>query len=195
MEWLFDTHGFMLRQHCGVGWTDSLRLVYKFSNLVIACCYFSIPLMFLFFWYKRRNDITQPWILFVFACTIFLSAFTFFDEVLVFYWSPYRFYTLISIATSLLSFLSACLLPKVILTILKLPSREIIHKLNGELNRLLLKERIEKMATEEKRAKLAQKVEILEGMLETNAWMHDRGTAMAQLKEMLLTIGPEKPKE
>lgn len=192
MDWLFNTSLFVTRQD-GPGWTESLQFIYKFSNLVIAFSYISIPFMILAIWHKRRNDVAQPWMLLLFASFIFLCGWIHLNDILEFYWPAHRFFTLINAITASVSFIAACLMPSVVLGMLKLPSRGLIHQLNNDLGKMVLARQIENNKLTETNKELLHRIEILENMLETNAWMHDKATAMQQLKEMVLQIGPQNP--
>jgi hypothetical protein len=195
MDWLFDVHSFITRNQAGPGWTAALVYIYKFSNLVIACSYFSIPAMLMAFWQKRRNDMGGMYILVLFAAFIFSCGLTHLTDILVFYWPAYRLFTLILAITAFLSFLTACALPSVILEMLKLPSREIIHEINGQLQKLTWEQHLANISLEERNAKLAEHIKHLEDMLENNAWMHDKSSALKELKEMLLTVESTQPKD
>jgi hypothetical protein len=195
MNWLFDTHEFVTRNQCGPGWTSTLIYLYKFSNLVIALSYFSIPAMLLAFWRKRRNDVGGMYILLLFSGFIFFCGITHLTDIIVFYWPAYRFFTLIVGITALASFLTACALPAVVLKMLKLPSREVIHAVNDQLQRLTWEQHLANIHLEERNAKLGDHIRHLEDMLETNAWMHDKSSAIKELKEMLLTVEATQPKD
>lgn len=195
MSWLFDVYSFMTRNHCGPGWTPALAYTYKFSNLVIAISYFSIPAMLVAFWRKRRNDAGGMYILILFACFIFFCGITHLTDVFVFYWPAYRLFTLIYAITAITSFLTACVLPSVILKLLKLPSREVIHNINDQLQKLTWQQHLSNINLEERNTKLTEHIKHLEDMLETNAWMHDKASALKELREMLLTVESTQPKD
>jgi hypothetical protein len=195
MNWLFDTHHFVTRNQCGAAWTAALVYTYKFSNLVIALSYFSIPAMLLAFWRKRRNDVGGMYILVLFSVFIFSCGVTHLTDIIVFYWPAYRLFTLILGITALTSFLTACALPSVVLQLLKLPSRDVIHVINGQLQRLIWEQHLTSLNLEDRNAKLKEHIQRLEDTLETDAWMHDKGSALRELREMLLTIESTQPKD
>jgi hypothetical protein len=195
MYWLLETQDFLTRNHCGQGWTAALIYLYKFSNLVIALSYFSIPAMLLAFWHKRRNDVGEMHILLLFATFIFSCGVTHLTDIFVFYWPAYRLFTLILGITAITSFLTACSLPAVVLQLLKLPSREVIHEINGLLQKMTWEQHLANIGLEERNAKLAEHIRHLEDMLDNNAWMHDKGSALKELREMLLTVESTQPKD
>lgn len=195
MDWLLDVSDFVRRGNAGPGWTSSLIYAYKFANLVISCSFFSIPFVLVVFWKKRRNSISRSWATLLFALFILLSGLHHFIDIVVFYWPAYRLFTVLSCLTAMVAFATACTLPPVVLSLIKLPSRESIHRINGELNKVVLEQSLQNDILEERNRKLTEHIKRLEDMLETNAWMHDKGTALKELREMLLTVESTKAKD
>lgn len=188
MDWLLDTVNFVPRGSVGAGWTSSLIYAYKFANLVIACSYLSIPVTMIVFWHKRRNNLSHSWVVVLIAVFISMTGLMHLDDILVFYWPAYRFFTIMCCLTAGVAFFTACMLPAVMLHILKLPSRESIHRINGELNKIVLEQHLRQDMLEQRNKTLIEKITILESMLETNQWVNDKATALKELREMLLTV-------
>lgn len=124
MEWLFDYHSFITRNHCG-HWTDALIATNQVANFLIFLAYFTIPLSLLGLWRRLRTNrklkavITEnTYILLMFVVFILACGLTHLMDVLAFSWAPYRFFTLIDVITALASIPTAFVLPNVIGTIL-----------------------------------------------------------------------------
>src|SRR5687768_12852221 len=94
INWLFDASGFMKRSQCGVSWSEELIISSQLANILIALCYYLIPLQ-LYYLYKRRKDEIpklKTFKLFIFwplACGISRIC-----SVLSFYYPAYRFFVL-----------------------------------------------------------------------------------------------------
>lgn len=167
---------------------------YKFANVLLAVSFFAMPAMMIYFWRKRRNDITHPWILRIFGFFLFLCGVNFVNNIAVLHTGPYRYYIVSYFVAGLFGAISVCTLPFVVVGILKLPSRAVVHALNQELGNVILAEQLKSNELDAKNRKLISRIKMLEDSLESNAWMHDKATAMQQLREMLLTIGPDPDK-
>jgi len=191
LHWLFDTTGFMTRNQCGSGWTRSLISIYQVASFFIFVSYMSIPLPTILFWKIRRNDTPGAWILLLFAAFIFFCGIIHINDVFVFYYAPYRFYTLIVVITALISVLTALFLPKIVFNIMKLASREMIHKLRSDLNVLIMERELEKTQNIARNDKLISKVKTLEATLEKYGWRDSKEPSRQLLQEIILTIGSE----
>lgn len=104
--WIFDTTGFVPRGVCG-NWPMWLRILNQSSNLVIFLAYFAIPAALVYFAKKfpRRfrggqQLLSGAWWS---AAFVFLCGLTHLCEFLAFYWAGYRFFTVILVATALVS--------------------------------------------------------------------------------------------
>lgn len=187
MSWLFDTSKFITRNHCG-DWPLWMEYLYIISNILVAIAYFAIPFMAIILWKYKRNDVARGWILIIIAFFIFFCGLTHLADVLVFYWAPYRFYALIDFLTAIFSVLTVIYLPPVILHLLKLPSRELIHQLNNELQTLYNNERLNRINSEEQNNKLKKEIIELKYIVETNRWFNEKDKALNVLNEMLIKV-------
>lgn len=120
-SWLFDAESFVTRQHCG-DWGGLLPWVYAVANLLIALAYFRIPLTLLDLYRKRKDVLPERATLVQFAAFITLCGITHLLDVLVFYWAPYRLFTLVYILTALVSIGTALSLPRAANAIFQLPN-------------------------------------------------------------------------
>ena len=197
MDWLFDASQFLTRNHCGVGWTPAMEAFYIASNIIIALSYFLIPIALFSLYKKKRNDLPTPWVLIMFITFIVLCGLTHLSDVVVFYWAPYRLFTLLYALTAVASAVTACKLPMVVRYLVKLPSREYVHKINGQLQaEVLLRARAEQelaCRNDKLRERVkaledllkSNSIETLEGLRRTNQWIHERNAAIQELNTML----------
>jgi hypothetical protein len=186
MTWLFDTSHFQTRSHCGLGWTDALRYTYMLSNIVIAMAYFGIPVALLVLYRSKRQELPSPWLLLNFAAFIWLCGLSHVTDVTVFYWAPYRLYTLIFALTAIASFGTAIALPTVVKKLVKLPSREYVHSLNNQLNALVLERELQLCERTAERDKLLAELEAAKNAVLSQSRLLERGAAR---KEVLSQSG------
>lgn len=138
MRWLMDTVSFVTRDRCGVGWTGNHIAINRVANFLIFLSYFTIPLSLFFLWLevkklqrfnriiKALHDVIRDntWVLLMFCSFILLCGMTHLNNVMVFEWAPYRFYTLIEIMTATTSVATAIMLPGVVRKIVVALSEE-----------------------------------------------------------------------
>jgi hypothetical protein len=196
-DWLFDASQFLTRNHCGVGWTPAMETIYKTSNLTLALSYFMIPISLLFLYRKKRDDLPTPWVLILSILFIVLCGLTHLSDVVVFYWAPYRLFTLLYVVTALVSAVTAYRLPMVVRNLVKLPSREYVHRINDQLqSEVLLRTRAEQelaCRNDKLRERVktlenllrSNSIETLDGLRRTNQWIHERNAAMEELNKMV----------
>ena len=194
---LWDASEFMTRNHCGPGWTPELINLYKISNAIIALAYFAISAALYFLNKKNREDLPASRMVVMFITFIVLCGLTHVTEVAVFYWAPYRLYTLLYVLAAIASAVTAYKPPFFVAQLMKLPSPAYVHKINDQL-------RVEMLRRAEVEEELARRNEILkarvstlEGLLKanviktledlnrTNQWIHERNTAMEELRKLL----------
>jgi hypothetical protein len=126
MNWLFDAADFLTRDHCGPGWTPALTVVNQVANFAIFVAYFSIPWSLLILWMRLRRmaDLREllaehAWVLLAFGVFICSCGLGHLDDVLVFQWAPYRFFTLVNVVTAAASLVTALLLPRTLVRLLE----------------------------------------------------------------------------
>jgi amino acid transporter len=142
MQWLFDSSEFFTRNHCGGGWTPELICLSRLANFLIFLAYCSIPFSLFVLWWNLKqlrlgHKLTRQvekisgqnkWILLLFGCFIITCGLTHLDDVIVFDYAPYRYFTSMEVLTSVFSISTALLLPLVARRILQGLSEECEEK-------------------------------------------------------------------
>ena len=197
MARLWDASDFLTRGHCGPGWTENLKFIYIVSNIVIALAYFAIPFWLMLLYKKKSRDLPKAGTLILFITFIVLCGMTHVADVVVFRWAPYRFFTLLTAMTAVASAVTAVRLPYIIRYLVKLPSREYVHRINNRLQAELLMRAEAEHDMARRNEKLRERVKMFEGLLRqnalktlddlqrTNQWIHERNRAMDELEKML----------
>ncbi|MBC8355019.1 MAG: response regulator [Planctomycetes bacterium] len=99
---LFDTTGFPDRWHCGDAWTTGHGLLHIISDVVIFGAYTAIPLMLLFFIFKRKAGSFLP-VFWLFAIFILACGCVHLVEASIFWVPLYRFSGLLKGVTAIAS--------------------------------------------------------------------------------------------
>ena len=181
---LFDATGFLTRNHCGP-WSKPLIIVYVTSNILITLAYLLIPLGLVTIWRQRRHDFNYSWLLILFAAFISSCGLTHVCDVLVFWWPGYRFFTLVSATTALLSVFTALWIPLVTRSLARLPTLATFQAINAELERA---SDLKEAAIHESRATISalrRQVDHLERMRKTGLWVAEQESALRDLKVVL----------
>ena len=98
---LFDTSDFPARWHCG-NWTEGHGWLHIVSDTAIFCAYTAIPMMLLYFVYKKKLGTFLP-VFWLFAVFILSCGFGHLVEATIF-WEPwYRFSGLVKAFTAIVS--------------------------------------------------------------------------------------------
>lgn len=194
-SWIFESDVFMTRDRCGPGWSDGLKAIYIASSLAVAVSYLAIPAMLLALYRSKRQELPSPWLLVTFAAFLALSATTYLSDVTVFWWAPYRLYTLLRVLTGVVSLAAASVMPFVVKTLVKLPSREYVHALNNQLQaRVWETELMRREAMERERVTaLANKIlkdelAALRARLNDRLYYHDRGAILSDIERITSLI-------
>lgn len=123
MSWFFDTSGFIPRGVCG-NWPMWLRVANQSANLVIFLAYFAIPVALVYFAkrYPQRfrggqQLLSGAWWA---AAFVFLCGLTHLCEFLSFYLPAYHFFTVLLIATAIVSVRAVSVLVRAIVYALSL---------------------------------------------------------------------------
>lgn len=110
----FDSSDFLTRNHCGA-WTDAWMWTYIVGNLFIGLAYFAIPIILFAAWTRNRQLHARRSLIVLFATFIlFCGGGHILDGVGAFVWPNYRFFAVWHVATALVSFATAIVLPLVI---------------------------------------------------------------------------------
>jgi len=189
MQWIFDSSDFVTRAQCGPGWSPALKVLYIIPNVIIALCYWWIPVCGLYYWRKRREGIErQSGVLMLFVLFIFFCGVTHFLDVTVFGWAPYRFYTLVLDITAVISVAAALKVRPFMLELLRLPSRQQIHDLNDHLQAEMIQKELAALVLQKKNETLAVQVQHLEQMLRTQIWLFDKDKTLRELTEIVAAL-------
>jgi hypothetical protein len=187
IDWLsrlLDTDGFLARGHCGP-WSEGLKATYIVANATIALAYFLIPVALWILWQARRRDLVYPWILLCFVGFITFCGLTHVCDVVVFWWPAYRLFTLMSIATAVLSLATACLLPIEVRYLLGVPTPEQWRKAQEELEAAGRAKDAAIRVRDLTVAGLQQQVRHLERMQEMGMWASGQERVLKDLKTLL----------
>ena len=162
MEWLFDASVFVTRDCCGA-WGDVLPWVYQCANAGTALAYYAIPAILIGFWWRRREVVKfTRGALPAFAAFILLCGTTHILNIVSFYWPAYRLFSLVEIATALISLYTVGLLVVVVPQLLKYKSPEVYAVAIAERDEALViaeqlfAEQTKHLATVQKTAEMLQ---------------------------------------
>jgi signal transduction histidine kinase len=123
MDWLFDTTPFVPRTHCGT-WQPWLIAVNQVGQTLVCLAYFGVCLALVILWHARRREFPKAWVILAFSIVFFWCGAGHLVEVLVFWWAPYRLFTLVTVCTALFSVPAAIALPSVVRYLIRMPSPE-----------------------------------------------------------------------
>ncbi len=108
---LFDYSDFPARWYCGPGWTDFHGWLYIISDLLIWSAYFAIPLIILWYSFKRK-DVRFHKIYYLFAAFILLCGATHLIDAIIFWYPIYRFSAVLLLITGIVSWVTVIYLIK-----------------------------------------------------------------------------------
>jgi len=146
---LFDTSDFPARWHCG-RWTPVHGWFHILADLAIAGAYAMIPLAITFYWWKKREELAFPRVLWLFAAFIFSCGSTHFTEAVIFYHPVYRFAAVLKVITAVVSWATVIAIIRIAPHALRLPGQ---LRLNAQLqNQLAITERAHEAAERSNRA-------------------------------------------
>lgn len=128
---LFDTSDFPARWNCGV-WSEGHGWLHILSDLAIWGAYFAIPLVIIFFLYKRRTDVAFRGLMVLFVAFILFCGLTHLLESIIFWVPVYRVAGVLKFMTAIVSWATVVGLIRVMPLALSLPGM-------NDLNQTLLK--------------------------------------------------------
>jgi PAS domain S-box-containing protein len=105
MKWnfwssLFDSSGFMPRRYCGGAWTQDLIWMHNASDFLIWAAYLAIPVVLVFFAWKRRNELPFRSLFWLFGLFIIACGTTHLMDIVMFYNPVYRLAGLVKLITA-----------------------------------------------------------------------------------------------
>lgn len=133
---LFWTESWPPRWYCGE-WTDFHGWLYIFSNLAIWAAYFAIPLVMLYFVFKRKDEIPFIRIFWLFILFILACGSTHLADAMLFYYPAYRLSGLILFICALVSWAAVIGLARVMPEAIQLKSPVQLEKIINKRTRKL----------------------------------------------------------
>jgi hypothetical protein len=192
-RWLFDT-SLDCPGHDGV-WVAWLPILFHGSNLIIAACYLAVPVIILTTWKTKREGISR-WRLWMVLAFLPAQSASQLAIGLGFFGQPYRLITLLDCIAAVAVLTSVLSIRPKILHILKLPSREEIHEINGRLQAEILERELREHSLREARAAMQRKLEEAQERLDElveerkNAeWWRSRKAALHEVNSLIEEIG------
>lgn len=181
MQWLFEPNPEIT--NISVIW------IFRIANLISAIVLLLMPAVLGYFWKSKRRSVSDSNILLCIGIVFMLGLKKFLMAFMT-EWAPYPIIcTLLDIGTAVLLIIQLCLLPSLILTILRIPSLDelqlALKNADGELlffqdENVYLK--LENAALLESNGKLIRE-------LETMDWGNRKDCTTAELREVLDKIG------
>lgn len=118
---------------------------------------------------------------------IFFCGWTHLNEVLVFVWPSYRFFTLITILTAIFSCITAVVLPSTVIYLIKLPSFEDIRIARDRAQEEIVRRELKEHECLDMANRLKIQVNILESQLYTSDWVAKTNVTIRKIRGMLET--------
>jgi hypothetical protein len=134
-----------------------LAVLYHLANLVITVCYLAIPSIVLWYWRYRREGIspTALWMVLAFLPIQALSRLVRVDGI------AFPLVATLDVVAAIVTVNSVIWLRPKILHILRLPSRDELHRLNNALQNKVLEVELLHMEERKRSASLLVEVELL----------------------------------
>lgn len=124
---LFSPEGYMPRRICG-DWTNGEIWLHNASDFFIWTAYLAIPLVLVFFWARKRNDLPFHRLFLLFGLFIVACGTTHLMEIVMFYHPIYRFAGLVKLVTAAVSWGTVMALIPSVPHALRLRSPEALEK-------------------------------------------------------------------
>lgn len=172
LNWLFNTNAFVSRNNCGPGWTNWLIASYIIASALIALSYFFIPVYLLVLWEQGKREISAHWILIFFVAFIGFCGLTHVNDVLVFFWPAYRWFTVGLWATALVSMGTAILLPRVVFSLIT------VYNENKRLHEALKR----------RKENLERYNETLSEIIKEEMWKNDTAGMLDKMQTMIRDV-------
>lgn len=134
-KWLTDADRWMTRGQCG-DWSGGLDVVYQVSSGLITVSYFAVACCMLLLWKRRQGLMAQqyPWMLLLFIGFFAVCGLSHLCDLLVFWWAPYRLFTVVLVALAVLSVAAGLALPWVVVRLSDYVSPEVAARLVENLS-------------------------------------------------------------
>lgn len=185
--WLFDTSLYNISD-TATGWSILLTMVYVSANFILALSLYLISASLYILYNKKKDDLTNNWMLILFIIFIALCATTYIDNVFIFIWPVYRFFTLITIVTASVAFTTAICMPRIISIRIKERTHEQLERMNTHLlaeidERLLIEQNLRKTVNE-----LESHTTQLENAANVGDWISQSQVEIENIRKTIQTI-------
>lgn len=168
-----------------------LVVLYHLANLAITACYLAIPAIVLYYWRYRRDGISprRLWLVLAFLPVQALSRLVRIDG---FSGIPFCVFAIVDSVAAAVTINSVVWLRPKILHILRLPSRDELHRINNELHEKMLEIQVMHLQEREKNATLLAEVEKFRrtpsGPAE-QSWVMAKHAALDRIVEVIKKAG------
>lgn len=181
MQWLFEPNPEVTNTY--VIW------IFRIANLISAFVLLLMPAVLGYFWKFKRRGVSDSNILLCIGI-VFMLGLKKFLMVFMSAWAPYPiFCTLLDVGTAGLLFGQLCLLPSLILTILRVPSLDELQHALKQADGELLFFQDENVSLKLDNASLLEINGKLVRELETMDWANRKDCTTAELRSVLDNIG------
>ncbi|WP_299703075.1 HAMP domain-containing sensor histidine kinase [uncultured Pontibacter sp.] len=171
---------FMPHGHCYF-WKPEIVWLNVSGDVLIAMAYYSLPLL-LFYFAKKRTDLTHKYVFWLFAAFIFACGTTHIVDIWTIWVPTYRLEGVLKLITGLLSVSTAVVVYKSVPALLALPSHDQLKALNEQLQ----KEIEERRKTQDELRRVNEELEkrVEERTHELQLEVHERATAQQELQHI-----------
>lgn len=187
MDWLFDTSSYMPRTHCG-SWSIWLAVLNVVSNIMIGVSYYAIPFTLMYLYKKRNRHFSKGWMVILFIVFIFLCGTTHFLDAAMFTWPAYNLLTLVDFATSIVSIITALLLPSVVVYMLRMRSPEELEQIIKEKEKLIHEHTHMQKEVQKLNHDLANQVQKLQNIIATQGWISQKEMDLDEMKRVIVEL-------
>jgi hypothetical protein len=185
MNWLCDASEFLTRSECGTGWSPWLKQTYQLANFLIWFSYLVIAFSLYKLYRSKKTELPAPGLFVLATMFLLLCGLSHLGNIAIFFWAPYRLFTLVDVMTAAVSVTAACWMPSVVHWMAHLPAQDYVHTVNKTLEN-------EVSQTVRTKHELIQQVELLkernrslEHMINTHAWITEKSAVMEELSRDL----------
>lgn len=183
--WLFESGCFMPRAMCGHGWDTWLIITSQLANLSIALAYFAIPISLYYLYRKKASELKYPHLLLLFVIFIALCGLTHICDVVVFWWAPYRLFTLIDVLTAIASIATAIVLPQKVRYLINAPTQKALEDKTAQLQKESELRHRAVVALRQAVDNLEERIAHFELEMEHKMWVHKSTVNLEAMKSQL----------
>ena len=100
MSWFSDATELLTRSQGGTGWTPWLKQTYQLANFLIWFSYLVIAFSLYKLYCCKKNELPAPGLFVLGTMFLLLCGVSHLGNVVGFFWTPYRLFTLIDVMTA-----------------------------------------------------------------------------------------------